>query len=56
VVPGLIDAHVRIAELGAVLQRVNLVGVKTEAEAVEETGWRSKRPGSRQPRQRRRDS
>ena len=35
VVPGLIDSHVHIANLGATLERVNLVGVETEAEAVE---------------------
>src|SRR5262245_47597595 len=34
IVPGLIDAHVHIAELGATLERVNLVGVQTDAEAV----------------------
>jgi predicted amidohydrolase YtcJ len=34
VVPGLIDAHVHLAELGASLERVNLVGVQNEAEAV----------------------
>ncbi|HEV8255186.1 MAG TPA: amidohydrolase, partial [Vicinamibacteria bacterium] len=42
VIPGLIDAHVHIAELGAVLQRVNLVGVKTEAEAVEKVAARAR--------------
>ena len=34
VLPGLIDSHVHLPELGASLERVNLVGVKTEAEAV----------------------
>jgi hypothetical protein len=42
VVPGLVDAHVHIAELGAVLQRVNLVSVKTEAEAVEKVADRAR--------------
>ena len=32
--PGLIDSHVHLPELGAALERVNLVGVQTEAEAV----------------------
>ena len=35
VVPGLIDSHVHLANLGASLERVNLVGVETEADAVE---------------------
>jgi predicted amidohydrolase YtcJ len=34
VIPGLVDSHVHVAELGASLERVNLVGVRTEAEAV----------------------
>jgi predicted amidohydrolase YtcJ len=34
VLPGLIDSHVHLPELGASLERVNLVGVQTEAEAV----------------------
>src|SRR5262245_20550271 len=34
VLPGLIDSHVHLPELGAALERVNLVGVRTEAEAV----------------------
>jgi predicted amidohydrolase YtcJ len=34
VVPGLVDSHVHLAELGASLERVSLVGVGTEAEAV----------------------
>jgi predicted amidohydrolase YtcJ len=35
VLPGLFDTHVHVANLGAALARVNLVGVKTEAEAIE---------------------
>ncbi|NVJ61471.1 MAG: amidohydrolase [Gammaproteobacteria bacterium] len=35
VLPGLIDSHVHIAELGEVLSRANLIGVKTHQEAVE---------------------
>src|SRR5437763_8754682 len=42
VVPGLVDAHVHIAELGASLGRVNLVGVKTEAEAVDRVEARAR--------------
>ena len=34
VLPGLIESHVHLENLGASLERVNLVGVKTEAEAV----------------------
>lgn len=34
VVPGLVDAHVHIANLGARLEQVDLVGVTTEEEAV----------------------
>jgi predicted amidohydrolase YtcJ len=34
VLPGLIDTHVHLENLGASLERVNLVGVKDEAEAV----------------------
>jgi predicted amidohydrolase YtcJ len=34
-IPGLIDAHVHLANLGASLDRVNLVGVATEEEAVQ---------------------
>jgi len=34
ILPGLIDSHVHIAGLGANLERVNLVGLETEAEAV----------------------
>jgi len=35
VIPGLIDAHVHLANLGESLERVKLTGVATEAEAVE---------------------
>lgn len=35
VLPGLIDSHVHLANLGASLDRVNLVGVETEAQAVD---------------------
>ena len=35
VLPGLVDAHTHIAELGQSLDRVNLTGIATEAEAVE---------------------
>jgi hypothetical protein len=35
VLPGLVDAHVHLAELGASLDRVNLVGAATEAEIVD---------------------
>lgn len=34
VVPGLVDTHSHLFELGALLERVNLIGVETEAEAV----------------------
>lgn len=34
VLPGLIDAHVHLAELGASLERVDLTGVETEDEAI----------------------
>jgi predicted amidohydrolase YtcJ len=34
VLPGLVDSHTHVAELGALLSRVNLVGVETEEEAV----------------------
>lgn len=34
VLPGLVDAHTHVAELGETLDRVNLTGVATEAEAV----------------------
>ena len=35
VLPGLVDSHTHVAELGASLTRVDLVGVETEEEAVE---------------------
>ncbi|MEO0364405.1 MAG: amidohydrolase [Pseudomonadota bacterium] len=35
VLPGLVDSHTHIFELGALLNRVNLIGVKTEDEAIE---------------------
>jgi hypothetical protein len=35
VLPGLVDAHVHLAELGASLERVNLVGAATEADVVD---------------------
>ena len=35
VLPGLVDAHTHVAELGESLERVNLTGVATEADAVE---------------------
>ena len=41
VLPGLIDSHVHLANLGASLDRVNLVGVATEAEAVERVAARA---------------
>jgi len=41
VVPGLVDAHVHIVELGRSLERVNLVGVGSEAEAVEKVAARA---------------
>ena len=34
VVPGLIESHAHVAELGMALERVNLVGVDTEADAI----------------------
>jgi predicted amidohydrolase YtcJ len=42
VLPGLIDSHVHLANLGASLDRVNLVGVETEADAVERVVARAK--------------
>src|SRR5438034_598118 len=42
VLPGLVDAHVHVAELGASLERVNLVGVRTEGEAVERVEARAR--------------
>lgn len=41
VLPGLIDSHVHIANLGEALSRVNLVGVRDEAEAVERVAQRA---------------
>ncbi|HEX8112971.1 MAG TPA: amidohydrolase [Kofleriaceae bacterium] len=40
-VPGLVDSHVHILELGRKLERVNLVGVAGEAEAVERVAARA---------------
>ncbi len=40
--PGLVDSHVHIAELGASLARVDLVGVRSEAEAVERVAARAR--------------
>jgi len=42
VLPGLVDAHVHIAELGASLERVNLVGVTSEADAVDRVETRAR--------------
>lgn len=39
--PGLVDAHVHLANLGASLRRVNLVGVTTEEEAVRRVAERA---------------
>src|SRR5213078_1728357 len=39
--PGLVDSHVHILELGRMLERVNLVGVDSEAEAVEKVAARA---------------
>jgi predicted amidohydrolase YtcJ len=39
--PGLVDSHVHILELGRMLERVNLVGVASEAEAVERVAARA---------------
>lgn len=41
VIPGLIDSHVHLANLGAALDRVDLVGVATEAEAVSRVAARA---------------
>jgi predicted amidohydrolase YtcJ len=35
VLPGMVDSHTHVVELGAMLARVDLVGVETEEEAVE---------------------
>src|SRR5690606_18758784 len=40
-IPGLIDAHVHLANLGESLARVNLVGVQSEAEVVERVAARA---------------
>ena len=42
IVPGLIESHVHLENLGASLERVNLVGVKTEAEAVDRVAERAR--------------
>jgi predicted amidohydrolase YtcJ len=42
VIPGLIDAHVHLANLGASLDRVDLVGVETETEAIDRVVARAK--------------
>ncbi|HZJ66392.1 MAG TPA: amidohydrolase [Kofleriaceae bacterium] len=39
--PGLVDSHVHILELGRMLERVNLVGVASEAEAVDKVAARA---------------
>ena len=41
IIPGLIDSHVHLANLGARLERVDLVGVTTEAEAVSRVAERA---------------
>jgi hypothetical protein len=41
VIPGLVDSHVHIVELGRALERVNLVDVPSEAEAVERVAARA---------------
>jgi predicted amidohydrolase YtcJ len=43
VLPGLVDTHVHLSELGASLERVNLVGVATEQEAVDRVAERAAR-------------
>lgn len=42
VLPGLIESHVHLENLGASLARVNLVGVKTAAEAVDRVAERAR--------------
>jgi predicted amidohydrolase YtcJ len=42
VLPGLIDSHVHLPELGASLERVSLVGVQTEEDAVARVGERAR--------------
>jgi len=45
VIPGLVDSHVHLPELGRSLNRVNLLGVATEAEAVDKVvAWAAKVP------------
>jgi hypothetical protein len=45
VVPGLVDSHTHVAELGARLDRVNLLGVTTEQDAVDRVvEWAKKVP------------
>jgi predicted amidohydrolase YtcJ len=39
--PGLVDSHVHVVELGRMLERVNLVGAASEAEAVERVAARA---------------
>ena len=48
VLPGLVDAHTHVFNLGATLEQVDLVGVETEEEAVERVARRaaSVRPGT----------
>lgn len=41
--PGMVDAHTHVAELGQSLDRINLTGVATEAEAVERVAERAAR-------------
>jgi len=42
VLPGLVDSHTHVFELGALLERVNLIDVPTEAEAVQRVAERAK--------------
>lgn len=42
VIPGLIDSHTHVFELGALLGRVNLVDISTESEAVQRVVERAK--------------
>ena len=42
VIPGLIDSHTHVFELGALLGRVNLIDVQTEGEAVQRVVERAK--------------
>jgi len=41
ILPGLVDSHVHLAELGASIERVNLVGAETEADVVERVAERA---------------